>query len=178
MFFLVLMMGCSLNVPVSVESEPITVEGNLLCPDPGLAEVLPDSLQTPVLSLIQRGVQGAFDLLGTEIEAAIAAQDTGPAKHVTLREVTLLQSDPPDAPSAANSLGFLEGLDLDLDEVRMAWAQEIPEATTSLSLEHDPETDLLPALDAGAVVRATPTLRSCPRQDITLTVAVEVSAEL
>ncbi|MBN2799298.1 MAG: hypothetical protein JXX28_09150 [Deltaproteobacteria bacterium] len=181
---LLLLSACTLSFPVSVETAPTVIEGNLLCPDPSLAELLPSVLEAPVVDVTRAVLQGAFDLLGPEIEDQVDAQANGPAKEAYLTALTLTQSPVPASPQPTDSLGFLAGLEVEvvgasgLPRRTVAWAEDIPEDAVTIALIVDDTLNLQPYLEQGAEVSASPLLRTCPREDVQLSTSARVRVGL
>lgn len=176
--------GCTFEVTST--SEPTTVAGNPICPDPALMDLLPEEALEYVELGMSIGIQIAFEALLGSVEDRMEEEDTGPARHVFPVAMRLDQKGKPDDPDYANSLGFQRGLrifladpgDTGLDTVEMAWADAIPEDATTVKFEVNEHLDIKPYLDARAVTVTEPMLRTCAREDVTYVTVTTVEVEL
>ncbi len=179
-----LAVGCAFEM--TSESEPTTLAGNPICPDPAFMDLLPDEAVDYVELGMGIGIQIAFEELMGTVEDRMEEESTGPARSIYPRAMRLEQLDPPDDPTYANSLGFQRGLRIfladpggtDLPTVEMAWAEEIPEYATTIRLEVDESLDIKPYIDARAATFSEPILRSCNREDVTYVSVSTVQVEL
>ncbi len=176
-----MLCGCGLiSFPVTTDPETSTVDGQALCPDVDIVSVLPDALAQPVKDLVALLVQGAFDSLGSEITSEIEARDTGPVSKITMKSVTLEQDPTPAGATVTNSMGFMSALTVHLEAVgefpaiEVAWADDIPEDATIIEMTVDDSIDINPYIEQGAEVRVTPSLRTCPREDVRITTTMRV----
>ncbi len=176
--------GCTFEM--TSESQPTTVAGNPLCPDPALMELLPDEAVEYVELGMSIGIQIAFEELMGTVEDRMEEESTGPARAIYPRAMRLEQQAPPDDPSYANSLGFQRGLRIfladpggtDLPTVELAWADDIPAYATTIKLDVDETLDIKPYIDARAATFSEPQLRSCNREDVTYVAVSTVEVEL
>ncbi len=179
LFFLA---GCGLTIPITVETDPSTIDGNALCLDPELMDVLPETLTQPIESAMSTTLDLAFDLLGPEISAEVEAQDTGPVSAIVPVAIVLSQVDPPADPGPVDSLGFLSSLVItleatgDLPEVELARAEDIPDDATRIVFDVNEDLDLNPYIEAGISLSVAPSLKTCPQEDVAF--ATELSVEV
>jgi|ETNmetMinimDraft_26_1059896.scaffolds.fasta_scaffold06030_3 hypothetical protein len=179
-----LLGGCTFEM--TSESEPTTVVGNPICPDPAFMDLLPAEAVDYVELGMSIGIQIAFEELMGSVEDRMDEEETGPAQTIYPRAMRLEQRNPPDDPTYANSLGFQKGLRIfladpggtDLETVELGWAEDIPEYATTIKLTVDETLDIKPYIDARAATLSEPTLRSCNREDVTYVAVSTVQVEL
>lgn len=181
---LALTAGCTFEVTST--SDPTTVAGMPICPDPALMELLPEEALEYVEMGMSVGFQIAFEALMGSVEERMDEEETGPARHIFPVSMRLEQLDRPAEPGYDNSLGFQRGLtilladpgDTGLDTVEFAWADDIPAHATTVKLQVNENLDIKPYLDARAITISEPQLRSCNREDVTYVTVSTVEVEL
>ena len=182
LLFLGLFVGCDLTIPIEVETDPTTIDGNPLCVDTELLDVLPDSLSEPVTDMFSSVLQVVFDTLVPEIESAVDSQNTGPVADISLTTLVVRQDSPPSDPGPSNSLGFLSSMVLtlgsvgDLPAVELGRVEDIPDNATRLDFVVNPELNLNPYIEAGLSVMVEPELKTCPQDDVVVTTLLAVEA--
>jgi hypothetical protein len=176
--------GCTFEM--TSESEPTTLAGNPMCPDPALMELLPAEAVDYVELGMSIGIQIAFEELMGSVEDRMEEESTASAQAIYPRAMRLEQRNVPDDPTYANSLGFQRGLRIfladpggtDLETVELGWAEDIPEYATTIKLTVDETLDIKPYIDARAATFSEPALRSCNREDVTYVAVSTVQVEL